>query len=45
MDAGVLFIGFAIGLASVFAVTLMLATLLTRDEAENARRAAAARKN
>ncbi len=44
MDAGALFIGFAIGLASVFAVTLMFATMLTHDAAEHARRTPGGRK-
>jgi Na+(H+)/acetate symporter ActP len=44
MDAGALFVGFAIGLASVFGVTLMLATILTHDAAEHARRSATGRR-
>lgn len=44
MDPGVWFVGFAIGLASVFAVTLMLATILTHDAAEHERRSAGERK-
>jgi hypothetical protein len=44
MDSGTLFIGFVIGLASAFAVTLMLATILTHDSGVQTQRSASDRK-